>query len=322
MTLLELTPKKLKCFGPRGPILTMALWSTACLGTDQALASPITATAKPCVNATGTCVTVAGPGASAANEGISVTYIDATTGKPTTTAAPPLNGIGLTTVSITPKSGTPIIASDTTEKTVAPGLVADTFTPGTNQVVSAYAINSGSSINFQGNTYLLSGGYTLIDTDVVYDSTSPAFGTETGFLAAVNVSAVGPMGDITFTLSSVPSYTANLASIWAIHTLPATIPIPTSVALDGTLTLDGMSVPFTGTLSDLTTFNFDGSNTDLDSLNLSTSFGAITGTVSATTLPQLVPIPEPRTLSLALASFSCLAIMRLRRRCLKSEDNR
>jgi len=287
----------------------MALCSTVCFGTGRALASAITATAAPCVNSTDTCVSVAGPGASAANEGIAVTFIDATTGKPKTVTAPPLNGLGLTSVAITPKSGTPIIASDTTEKTVAAGLVADTFTPGSNEVISAYAINVGSSINFQGNAYALSGGYTLIDTNVDYSSTSPTFGTETGFLAAVNVDAVGPIGNITFTLAGTQAYTANLAAIWAINELPATVSIPTSVALSGTLTLQGKSIPFTGTLADSTTFNFDGSNTDVDTLNLTTSLGPITGTISATTLPQLVSIPEPRTLSFVLVGMIYLAIM-------------
>jgi hypothetical protein len=84
----------------------------------------------------------------------------------------------------------------------------------------------------------------------------------------------------------------NLSPIWAEPTLPATVTIPTDVAIARTLSVNGSSSPFTGTLTDSTTYYPDGSQTDVDTLAFSTNFGSLTGTISATATPVLVPEPS------------------------------
>jgi hypothetical protein len=225
-----------------------------------------------------------------------VTFIDATTGKPTTKSAGTLNGLGISTITINakPGSGTPIIGSDTTEKTVAPGIVADAFTPGSNEVVSRFAIDTGS-LDVGGNAFALSGTFTAIATNVVYDSTSPAFGDESGFGTAIDIQAVGPGGTIAIDSSFSGPYTMNLASLWS-ATLPDSIPF--TLPLNGTLSLNGLSTPFTGSFGGTDTFFFDGSDTVTGNISLATALGDVTGTLTATANPQITP--EPGTLGMLL----------------------
>jgi hypothetical protein len=90
-----------------------------------------------------------------------------------------------------------------------------------NRVESVYLVNAGSSVTFGGNTFNVSGGYTVIDTNVDYST-----GAETGHLAAVDIDAKGPAGTVDFTLSGTPAFDVNLSPIWAEPTLPATVVIP------------------------------------------------------------------------------------------------
>ena len=48
---------------------------------------------------------------------------------------------------------------------------------------------------------------------------------------------------------------------------------------------------------DSTTYRPDGSQTDVDTLACSTDFGSLTGTISATAIPALVPEPSTWVLS-------------------------
>ena len=217
--------------------------------------------------------------------------IDLTYTKPDGTAGSASDTIGAAltvTFKITAKAGTSIDAQNVTETPNTFGKTkAVAFNPPMNRVESVYVVNAGSSVTFGGNTFNVSGGYTVIDTNVDYST-----GAETGHLAAVDIDASGPTGTVLFTLSGTPAFDVNLSPIWAEPTLPATVTIPTDVAIAGTLSVNGSSSPFTGTLTDSTTYFPDGSQTDVDTLAFSTDFGSLTGTISATATPVLVPEPS------------------------------
>ena len=187
-------------------------------------------------------------------------------------------------VKIDPVPNTTVTVTNTSEN-LSTTFTAAVFNPPLNRVVSKYTILSGSTVQFGAESFTVSGTYTLVDTTVDYTVGSPTFGEESGFLSAVNVVATGSAGAITFGLSGAPSYTANLAPIWATPDLPATLPIPVDVTFSGFLSLDGSTTPFSGTLSDTTTFNPDGSVSDLDILDIMTGFGPITGSISASATP-------------------------------------
>jgi hypothetical protein len=88
--------------------------------------------------------------------------------------------------------------------------------------------------------------------------------------------------------------------------------IPTDVTISGTLSVNGALSPFTGTLTDSTTFKPDGSQTDVDTFVFSTNFGPLTGTISAPTTPVLV-VPEPSTWVMMLFGFADLGFAGYRR---------
>jgi hypothetical protein len=199
-----------------------------------------------------------------------------------------IGAAGTVTFKITAKAGTNINAQNVTETpNTFDKTKAVAFNPPMNRVESVYLVNAGSSVTVGGNTFNVTGGYTVINTNVDYST-----GAETGHLAAVNIDASGPAGTVLFTLSGTPAFDVNLSPIWAEPTLPATVTIPTDVAIAGTLSVNGSSSPFTGTLTDSTTYYPDGSQTDVDTLAFSTNFGSLTGTISATATPVLVAEPS------------------------------
>jgi hypothetical protein len=199
-----------------------------------------------------------------------------------------IGAAGTVTFKITAKAGTNINAQNVTETpNTFDKTKAVAFNPPMNRVESVYLVNAGSSVTVGGNTFNVTGGYTVINTNVDYST-----GAETGHLAAVNIDASGPAGTVLFTLSGTPAFDVNLSPIWAEPTLPATVTIPTDVAIAGTLSVNGSSSPFTGTLTDSTTYYPDGSQTDVDTLAFSTNFGSLTGAISATATPVLVPEPS------------------------------
>src|ERR1700733_12799805 len=238
-----------------------------------------------------------------------ITYTDRSTNTSKTVSGGTLSGLGQgQKVKIDPVPNTTVTVTNTSEN-LSRTFTAAVFNPPLNRVVSKYTILSGSTVQFGTESFTVSGTYTLVDTTVDYTVGSPTFGEESGFLSAVNVVATGSAGAITFGLSGAPSYTANLAPIWATPDLPATLPIPVDVAFSGFLSLDGSTTPFSGTLSDTTTFNPDGSVSDLDVLDIMTDVGPITGSISAFATPTVV-VPEPSTLT--LLALGCGAIFGLR----------
>ena len=248
-------------------------------------------------------------GASGEGESTQITYIDRSTNASKTVPGGTLNGLGQgAKVKIDPVPNTTVTVTNTSEN-LSTSFTAAIFNPPLNRVVSKYTILSGSTVQFGAQSFTVSGTYTLVDTTIDYTVGSPTFGEESGFLSAVNVVATGSSGAITFSLAGAPSYTANLAPIWATPDLPATLPIPVDVAFSGFLSLDGSTTPFSGTLSDTTTFNPDGSVSDLDVLDIMTDVGPITGSISAFATPTVV-VPEPSALT--LLALGCGAIFGLR----------
>jgi hypothetical protein len=176
---------------------------------------------------------------------------------------------------------------------------AQLFTPKENEVVSAYEVSPGSTVSFGNNSFALGGGFTTVDTNVDYNPASPTFGIESGFVSALNIQALGNAGAVQFALTGTPTYTENLASVWSQNVIPPSgLAIPFSNTFAGTLTFNSVSSPFSGTFDGTLTFFNDGSQTINGNIDFNTNFGPLTGSLSASALPELVPVPEPATLTL------------------------
>jgi hypothetical protein len=138
--------------------------------------------------------------------------IDLTYTKPDGTAgsmSDTIGAAGTVTFKITAKAGTNINAQNVTETpNTFDKTKAVAFNPPMNRVESVYLVNAGSSVTFGGNTFNVSGGYTVIDTNIDYST-----GAETGHLAAVDIDASGPAGTVLFTLSGTPAFDVNLSPI-------------------------------------------------------------------------------------------------------------
>jgi hypothetical protein len=222
--------------------------------------------------------------------------------------------VGRLNFQIQAKPGTTITVTNLSEAnaTATTTALANIFTPPSNVVVSAFVLDAGSSLSFEGDTFALAGGFTAIDTHVDYDPLSPTFGIEGGSIQNVVIAGSSGGNTVTLLLSTPPAYSLSLGPLWA-SAIPGGIPAgglstAANLALSGTLLFNSVPVPFTGTFNGTVTFLDDGSTTEQGSLNLLTSFGPATGSISGSAFPQLVPVPEPR--SLGVVALVCCLLLR------------
>lgn len=187
-----------------------------------------------------------------------------------------------------------------------PTATVQLFAPGSNEVVSEYALATNSSLVSGTDVFAMSGGYTTVDTNVDYDPSSPTFGTETGFLSKVDIVASGSAGTVKFNLASNPTYSVNLAPIWGEDIPPGGLSVPLDVTFSGTLFFNAIPSSFSGTFSGTDTFFTDGSTTDQGTITFDTDFGVFTGNLTASAQPVLVAVPETSTWVEMLIGFAGL----------------
>ncbi|HEY5328818.1 MAG TPA: hypothetical protein VIJ79_02950 [Acidobacteriaceae bacterium] len=233
-----------------------------------------------------------------------ITYADASTHKVVTATGTTDTITGGLRFDVNADPGT-ITVVNTTETTIAPQFASlNSFDPPTNAVVTAYTVIGGSALTFNGNTFVLSGGFTGVDTTLDRDPASALLGTDGGSFTAFNIQGTGAAGTVQLTLTGDPSYSLGLAPLWTQLFADGMVPaggLSTTTQIDvaGTLDFNSTLISFSGTLDDTATFFDDGSTTDTESLNLSAADGPITGSFSGSGTPSLRPVvPEPSTLRL------------------------
>lgn len=254
--------------------------------TTTVQAGPFTVSTTTEKNETETRVKVSG----VVGESFLVTYTDANGKQQQRSVTISLFGAGNTLIQ--PKKGTTVTIKNQTQPAVpASTFVASLFDPPSNIVVSDYAINVGSTLNFGGDLFDIVGSFTTIDTTIDYDPFSPSYGIEEGFLSEFDIQAIGPTGVVTFDINGTPTYTQDFSSIWGLLIPPIGLSMPYLTSFSGDLAFNSSVSPFTGDFIGEITFFDDGSQTVSGALNMSTGFGLASGALTASAKPSLVPSP-------------------------------
>ena len=194
--------------------------------------------------------------------------------------------------------------------------LAEAFTPGTNAVATVSTVNPGSTATAAGGiTFALSGGFTAVDTNVDYNSASPTFGKLTSFLLAskFQLTGIGSGGTLGLALNADQPFTVSLLSAWQSPTLSGNTIAFSNLPFSGTATFNALTSPFSGTAGGTVLFLDDGVENTNFNFNVSTNFGAVTGSVSTLGTSQLVPEPSSAvSLLLGASAVAALALLRQR----------
>jgi len=275
--------------------LTVTILATL---TSQVIAGPFTVRR----NKNNTELKIVGPAA----ENFSVTAPNPTPPPATVTLTGTTNLLGILYLGPVGSAVGTATVTNTSEPAI-PAVVAEVFTPGVNTVVSAYTIAPGSMLTSGADTFVLTGGYTTVDTFVDMDPSSPNYGLETGFVKDLNINASGSAGDIQFVLGSSPTYSLNLASVWGLDIPAQGLSVPLLQTFSGTLTFNSITSSFSGSFDGTDTFFDDGSTTAQGTLTFDTDFGVFSGSLSASAQPILQAVPEPGSLAMFGIGVICLA---------------
>lgn len=204
------------------------------------------------------------------------------------------------------KHGTPVYVDNLTEGITAPAFVADVFSPSSNRVVSEFHVALGSAVTVGGNTFALSGGFTTIQNQFDDDPTSSSFGVERGYVTNSTLTGHGDAGTFVLSLDAAPTVT-NLKPAWDIVNstgFPSSgVAIAQGFSFNGRLNINGSETAVSGTFEGSVNFLPDGSTNATGSFSLSSLLGSGEGTLSASAMPELVPVPEPETYALMLVGL-------------------
>lgn len=187
--------------------------------------------------------------------------------------------------------------------------VASLGAPQGNEGRTVATVSAGSTATLGATTFSLSGGFTALDTSADYNPASPTYGRISGYVPAslLHINGSDAHGNtLTLSLSSNPTFSLNLESVWNYIDANGTVTGQTaSIALSslsGIADYDGIPISFTGTATGTETFNDPGFDSNpaigLDpaiddytfSFDLTLASGqTITGTINATGPEYLVP---------------------------------
>jgi hypothetical protein len=157
-------------------------------------------------------------------------------------------------------------------------------------ITTVASVEPGSSLSVGGQTFVLGGSFSAIDTAVDYDPSSPTYGDVSGVIAAGDFDVVGSGsgGNVTLELNGDQPYTVNLADVWAAPDYvgqSVTIHEPIS----GMAIYNGTTGDFTGTVDVTDVFSEEGADNISLTYNLTSDFGPITGNISAIGEEDLSP---------------------------------
>jgi hypothetical protein len=176
-------------------------------------------------------------------------------------------------------------------------------------------VSSGSTAQFGGDNYALSGSFTTANNNAVYDPLSPNYGDVSGVVLASTfvLDGVGPSGTLEFRFQEDVPYTINFASAWSTFVQPPEIIVPVTLPLAGFVSADGGGtwIPFTGTGSGQVSFSGMHESLALD-FSLDTQFGAVSGSVDAA--GRSTCVPEPSAWALTLIGFAGVGFASRRKR--------
>ena len=219
---------------------------------------------------------------------------------------------GTDTVQIQAQKGSTVtVKNDDQPEQPTQSFTASLFQP-PDKVLTAYTVNAGATLAFGGNSFDLRGGFATTDTAIEYDSSSPGYGIESGRVSQLGIYATGTAGSVSFTLSGTPTYTQNLGSIWGMSIPETGLSIPYTNSFSGLLHVNSETSPFVGCFVGTLTFFDNGSQTIAGTLEFTTDYGPLSGALSATGTPTI--IPEPGSLLALTSGLLSLAGMMARRR--------
>jgi hypothetical protein len=166
-------------------------------------------------------------------------------------------------------------------------------------------INSGSFLNFNGDIFNASGSFIQEETSYDSDFNSPTFGTQTLSISPSQFNVVGTnttLGTISF-VPTLTNLTVDLAP--ALNGASSTT---FSFPISGTLNYNSSVGNFSGTMTGVTTYGpgFNEEST-LYTLNFTSDFGPITGTINTTDIVEPC-VPEPGV-TLGLLSLGLLGLL-------------
>jgi hypothetical protein len=182
--------------------------------------------------------------------------------------------------------------------TVASGPLLD---PPNNHVVANHMVlGSESKLVLGGEIITLTGSFTQIANDVDYDSSSPEYGSLSGFLKASELDITGTsetLGEISIALLDDNPYTVDMLPLWIPQWVDGVGNVASdSIYLDfeisGVINLSSTSIPFTGDITGTSTYSSDGWETFNTRFSLDTDeYGAVTGTLLSSGQAMIVPEP-------------------------------
>jgi hypothetical protein len=166
-------------------------------------------------------------------------------------------------------------------------------------------INSGSFLNLNGDIFNTSGSFVQEETSYDSDFNSPTFGTQTLSISPSQFNVVGTnttLGTISF-VPTLTNLTVDLAP--ALNGASSTT---FSFPISGTLNYNSSVGNFSGTMTGVTTYGpgFNEEST-LYTLNFTSDFGPITGTINTTDIVEPC-VPEPGV-TLGLLSLGLLGLL-------------
>lgn len=261
------------------------------LGTAISVRAATVSTVVPCLECTGNLIK-----GQSGTPGDRITVVEVKTGKEIGSDTVGADGTwqvylpaGTGQVSATSEAGDPIMD---VPPVIQPLLGSTSF--------DTHSLLPGSSATFGSDLFSLAGSFTIKDTDVIYDSTSPDFGKITGVVLASSFSILGsgPGGSLSLDLLSDAPWTINMAPAWAaIAAKNPTQTLPFTVPLSGMATLNGSSTPFSGNAIGTVTFSEPLSESIHLNFDFTTAAGSIAGTVNSFGIEDC-PTPEPASIVL------------------------